>query len=93
MGGLLMTTTWRSAMKSPVGAFLLILLATLTGLSRAAEKPYDPVHYEAMRSSGKPFERGSLLRFLCHSKPLCGLLRSGLPPWRDPKSGNFLSAF
>jgi hypothetical protein len=42
-------------MKSPVGAFLVILLATLTSLSRAAEMPYDPVHYEATRSSGKPF--------------------------------------
>jgi thiol-disulfide isomerase/thioredoxin len=42
-------------MKSPVGAFLVILLATLTSLSRAAEMPYDAVHYEAMRSSGKPF--------------------------------------
>jgi thiol-disulfide isomerase/thioredoxin len=42
-------------MKISVCALLLILFATLTGLSRAAEMPFDPVHYEAMRNSGKPF--------------------------------------
>jgi thiol-disulfide isomerase/thioredoxin len=33
----------------------LILCATLTGLSRAGEMPFDSVHYEAMRNSGMPF--------------------------------------
>ena len=40
-------------MRSIIGA--LFLMATLSGLSRAAEMPFDPVHYEAMRNSGMPF--------------------------------------
>jgi thiol-disulfide isomerase/thioredoxin len=42
-------------MKVPISALFLILFATLAGLSRAAEMPFDPVHYEAMRNSGQPF--------------------------------------
>ena len=33
----------------------LLLMTTLSGLSMAGEMPFDPVHYEAMRNSGKPF--------------------------------------
>jgi thioredoxin 1 len=40
-------------MRSIIGA--LFLMATLSGLSRAGEMPFDPVHYEAMRNSGMPF--------------------------------------
>jgi thioredoxin len=42
-------------MKIPFGILFVILLATLAGVSRAAEMPFDPVHYEEMRNSGKPF--------------------------------------
>jgi len=41
------------AMRSIIGA--LFLMATLSGLSRAGEMPFDPVHHEAMRDSGMPF--------------------------------------
>jgi len=40
-------------MRSIVSA--LLLMTTLSGLSRAGEMPFDPVHYEAMRNSGMPF--------------------------------------
>ena len=40
-------------MRSIVSA--LLLMTTLSGLSTAGETPFDPVHYEAMRNSGKPF--------------------------------------
>ena len=40
-------------MRSIVSA--LLLMTTLSGLSRAGEMPFDPVHYESMRNSGKPF--------------------------------------
>ena len=40
-------------MRSIVSA--LLLMTTLSGLSTAGEMPFDPVHYEAMRNSGKPF--------------------------------------
>jgi thiol-disulfide isomerase/thioredoxin len=53
--GLLETTTPRRlAMRSIVSA--LLLMATLSGLSRAGEMPFDPVRYEAMRNSGMPFD-------------------------------------
>ena len=40
-------------MRSIVSA--LLLMTTLSGLSMAGEMPFDPVHYESMRNSGKPF--------------------------------------
>ena len=40
-------------MRSIIGA--LFLMAALSGLSRAGEMPFDPVHYESMRNGGMPF--------------------------------------
>ena len=40
-------------MRSIVSA--LLLMTTLSGLSMAGEMPFDPVPYESMRNSGKPF--------------------------------------
>ena len=42
-------------MRKPASVLFVIMFATWAGLSRAAETPLDPVDYEAMRNTGKPF--------------------------------------
>jgi hypothetical protein len=50
----------------------MFLMATLPGLSRAAEMSFDPVHYEAMRDSDTPFAvvfHGDWVRHAVHRRP------------------------
>ena len=42
-------------MKSLLAAALATVLMTHAALSISAEMPYEPVHFESMRNTGKPF--------------------------------------
>ena len=64
-------------MRSIVSA--LLLMTTLSGLSTAGEMPFDPVHYEAMRNSGKPFAVG-VSRRLVPDVPCAGARIEGIDP-------------